>query len=410
MTKIEKYNHILTGFGSNILGNILMFATTIFLTRTFDPEIYGEFRLIFSFIALTVIVLLLGRDNGIIYFSQHEDESKDKIIQEEIYFGFIVLLIGTLTIYLFSSKIIKIFLNEETTLKYFQISLVMIPLWGFFNLTLAGLKSKGLINYTFVLSNLTQRALRVPFFILFALISTSYYSLALSMIFSQMILVYLALKKLPFLYNIKNVDFKNFFKRFKYAIQLGMNAIIVVLLTKIDVIMVGKYTDNIQVAIYDVCIMLAFVVMLPFVALVKSSEPVMKGLLTDEKIQAKYKKDLKLSILLSMGIVIFYLITSKYVLSIFGDIYIQGSLTLIALSIGYMFSVALGTPIEILNMNGFAKISTYILLFSIFLNIVLNMILIPKYGILGAGIATGVSLVVSKTISMFILLKLYKGK
>ena len=408
--KLEKFNHILTGFGSNILGNILMFATTIFLTRVYDPAVYGEFRLIFSFIALAVILLLLGRDNGIIYFSQHEDESKDKIIQEEIYFGFIVLLIGTLTIYLFSSKIIKIFLNEETTLKYFQISLVMIPLWGFFNLTLAGLKSKGLINYTFVLSNLTQRALRVPFFILFALISTSYYSLALSMIFSQMILVYLALKKLPFLYNIKNVDFKNFFKRFKYAIQLGMNAIIVVLLTKIDVIMVGKYTDNIQVAIYDVCIMLAFVVMLPFVALVKSSEPVMKGLLTDKKIQAKYKKDLKLSILLSMGIVIFYLITSKYVLSIFGDIYIQGSLTLIALSIGYMFSVALGTPIEILNMNGFAKISTYILLFSIFLNIVLNMILIPKYGILGAGIATGVSLVVSKTISMFILLKLYKGK
>jgi len=400
---MEKHNNILTGFGSNIIGNMLMFATTIYLTRTYDTQIYGEFRFIFSFIALSVIILLLGRDNGIIYFSQSEIQHKDTIIKEEVYFGFFVLLLGTFILFIFSDYIISAFFNKNTTLEYFQLSLLMIPLWGLFNLGLAGLKSKGLINYTFILSNLTQRAIRIPFFIVLTLFSASYYSLALGMILSQIILVYLVVKKLPFLLKLKDIKIQDFFKRFSYSIQLGFNAIIVVLLTKIDVLMVGHFTDNTQVAIYDTCVMLSFVIMMPFIALVKSSEPFMKSLVKVKEIQEKYKNNLKLSIELSLGVLLFVIIASKDILYIFGEVYMSGSDTLVVLSVSYMLLVTLGSPIEVLNMNGFTKISSFVLILSIFINIGLNMLLIPRYGIAGASIATGISLIISKIIGLLLL-------
>ena len=399
---MEKHNNILTGFSSNIIGNILMFTTTIYLTRTYDAQIYGEFRLFFSFIALSVIILLLGRDNGIIYFSQSEIQHKDTIIKEEVYFGFFVLLLGTFILFIFSDYIISAFFNKNTTLEYFQLSLLMIPLWGLFNLGLAGLKSKGLINYTFILSNLTQRAIRIPFFIVLTFFSASYYSLAFGMILSQIILVYLLIKKLPFLLKFNDVKFKDFFKRFSYSLQLGFNAIIVVLLTKIDILMVGNFTDNTQVAIYDICIMLSFVIMMPFIALVKSSEPFMKSLVKVKAVQKKYKNNLKLSIELSLGVLLFILIASKDILYVFGDIYVNGSETLIILSISYMLLIILGSPIEILNMNGFTKSSSIVLIISILINIGLNMLLIPIYGIVGASIATGISLVFSKIFGLFL--------
>lgn len=407
MSKIEKYNHILTGFGSNILGNLLMFATTIFLTRSFEPEVYGEFRLIFSFIALIVIIFLLGRDNGIIYFTQHNKTYEDKIIIEETFFGLFILLIGTLILYIFGKQIIDIFLNQSISIENYNLSLLMIPLWGFFNLLLAGIKAKGMINYSFVLSNLTQRVLRIPFFILLALLSTSYYSLALGMILSQILLVYLAVKKVPFVRNIKEIDFRNFFTRFSYALQLGFNAIVVVLLTKIDVIMVGKFTDNEQVAIYDTSALLAFVVMLPFIALVKSTEPFMKSLIIDKTTQEKYYKNLKLSFELSLAVLLLFLISSEAILNIFGSVYAQGASTLIILSLGFVALIFLGTPIELLNMNGKGKISSIILLFSIGINILLNYLLIPNYGIDGAAVATVVSLIFSKIIGLFLVLKEY---
>ena len=405
---LEKYNNILTGFSSNIVGNILMFATTIFLTRMYPPEIYGEFRFVFSLIALVVIVLLFGRDNGIIYFSQDKKVDKNTIIKEEVIFGLTVLTLGTLFLYIFSSAIVKHFFSN-VTLEYFQLSLIMIPLWGFFNLLLSGLKVKGMVNYSFLLSNLTQRALRVPFFIFLTLLSTSYYSLALGMILSQVVLVYLAIKKIPFVLQLRDINIKDFFKRFSYSAQLGINAIIVVLLTKIDVIMVGKYTDNTQVAIYDTCVMLSFVIMLPFIALVKSSEPVMKGLVTQKNIQKKYTKDLKLAIELSLGILLFYFLADEEILHIFGEVYVSGADAFLVLSISYMLVIMLGTPIELLNMNGFTKVSTIILVSSIFINIGLNHLLIPLYGIVGAGIATGVSLIFSKIIGLVLSKKYFNS-
>lgn len=403
MSKLEKYNNILTGFGSNILGNFLMFGVTIFLTRTYEPEVYGEFRLIFSFSSLAVIIFLLGRDNGIIYFAQDSHKtSTNNIIQEETYYGFLMLMLGTSILFFLDSWIINNLLNKNVKLEHYYFALLMIPLLGLFNLLLAGLKAIGMINYTAILSNLIQRSLRVPFFLILTIFSTTYYSLALAMILSQIILIYLALKKIPFILNLKTFNIKNFFYRFNYSLQLGVNAIIVVLLTKVDLIMVGKYTDNLQVAIYDICVLLSFTIMFPFIALVKTTEPIMKTLVTIKEIQKKYVKNLKLSIELSLGILLFFIIASEDILSIFGEVYINGSEILIILSVSYMILIILGTPIEVLNMNGFAKLSSIILVISIVINIGLNYFLIPVYGMMGAAIATGVSLFFSKSIGLLI--------
>jgi O-antigen/teichoic acid export membrane protein len=175
LSKIEKYNHILTGFSSNILGNLLMFATTIFLTRTYQPAVYGEFRLLFSFVALVVILFLFGRDSGIIYYSQHEETEKESIIRDEVFYGFLMLFSGTCLLYIFDDLIINDFLNEDISKNHYHIALIIIPIWGIFNLLLAGIKAKGMINYSFLLSNLIQRSLRIPFFVVLTILTEPTY-------------------------------------------------------------------------------------------------------------------------------------------------------------------------------------------------------------------------------------------
>ena len=159
---MEKFNHILTGTASNVLGSILMFLTTIYLTRTFDPEVYGEFRLIFSFVSLAALLLLFGRASTIIYSAQRQHRNKKIIIKEEIVFGLITLLVGSFFIFLFSD-FVKTYLFRDINIQYLNIALVMIPLWGLFNLMISGLKAVGHINYSFVLSNFVQRLIRIPF-------------------------------------------------------------------------------------------------------------------------------------------------------------------------------------------------------------------------------------------------------
>ena len=65
--KFETKNGMMFGFASNIVGNAIMFLTTIYLTQTYATEIYGEFRLLSTFISFFVLIVMLGRDNYIIY-------------------------------------------------------------------------------------------------------------------------------------------------------------------------------------------------------------------------------------------------------------------------------------------------------------------------------------------------------
>jgi O-antigen/teichoic acid export membrane protein len=181
---MEKVNNILTGFVSNILGTGFMFLVTIFLTRMVDIEIYGEFRLAFSFISLMVIILTFGRDSGVIFYLQDSKDEfeQNEILSQESFFTFISFVIGLIILFFFKSSIIDFFFDNKIDQSNYITSLLMLPLWGLFNIGVAGLKAKNFINYSFILTNLTQRLIRVPFFICFVLLSKSFISLNLIII------------------------------------------------------------------------------------------------------------------------------------------------------------------------------------------------------------------------------------
>ena len=89
-------------------------------------------------------------------------------------------------------------------------------------------------------------------------------------------------------------------------------------------------------------------------------------------------------------IVITYFIPST-ILSMFGDEFKLAAMCLIILSIGKMFSAISGSVGTFLQMVGRQKIFQNILLVAALINIVLNSLLIPKYGIEGAAVASTAS-------------------
>lgn len=407
---MEKYNSVFTGFISNIIGNLLMFVTTLLLVRYIDTSIYGEFRLILSFISLFVIVLLVGRDSSIIYHVQIEPHNINKIISEEVMYGIYILCIGTFVLYIFDDYVVNYFFNNKISILNYDWALLMLPLWGIFNLLISVLKVYNFINYSFLMQNLIQRFMRFIFLILFITISQSYISLITAMIISQVVLLIIVFLKLKNNFNFNFNIYKNFFLRLGYSFKLGFNSVIFVALLQIDIIMIGKYLDTENVAVYDIVVLLSTVVTLPFVALVKSSETFMREIVSSKIATDKYFKNTKLATILSLCILLIYTVSTKEILSVFGEIYmIKGEFTLIILSYGYLIMLLFGIPIELLNMNGKGTHATVILVSSLFLNLALNYILIPKYGINGSAISTIVSLILSKVLALFLVYKSYKS-
>ena len=89
---------------------------------------------------------------------------------------------------------------------------------------------------------------------------------------------------------------------------------------------------------------------------------------------------------------IFIIYPSKMML-LFGPDYMAGSSVLVILTVATFIQAALGAASPALGMSGYTRLTLWNSLGAFILNIVLNVVLIPKYGIIGAAWATLISLV-----------------
>jgi O-antigen/teichoic acid export membrane protein len=112
------------------------------------------------------------------------------------------------------------------------------------------------------------------------------------------------------------------------------------------------------------------------------------------QLEKMFKTVTRWAITLTFPVVIFMVFWAKDILNIFGKIFIDAYLPLIILAIGQFFNISMGSVGSMLVMTGRNWI---VLLYSFLifgLNLFLNYILIPKYGISGAAIATASSITI----------------
>ncbi len=106
----------------------------------------------------------------------------------------------------------------------------------------------------------------------------------------------------------------------------------------------------------------------------------------------------------SAPLVIIFFIFPEFFLGLFGEEFKIGVTAFIFLSCGRLISSFSGSVGNILQMTGNQNIYAKILLFGAILNVLLNLILIPRYGISGAAIASMSSLIVWN-LSMVLVIK-----
>lgn len=396
--KVERVNNVIVGLSSNIIGNLILFLTTIYITNNVSEDVYGQFRLVFVFVSILVIVLMMGRDSSILYY--YQKEKSDRVVIEEAFSGAFLVLVGCVLLYFLDDFFISNFLSGKVTLENYHLSLLMLPLWSLYNLLTPVVRVKGLINCSFILSNLLQRILRFPFLVLFLYAGyNNFPGLAWSMILSQALLLMVLLFYLVRTLTWHPPLLRSFFTRFNYSFSLGINAIMLTIAGKIDVLLLGKLSTTTNVAIYDIVTSLAIVALFPYIALTKSFEPKLYGFFENEQLMKSYKNNISLSFTLTLMAGMFFILFGHEILSLFGSTYTDGMSSFILLVVFYCALSCWGGISEWMTMNGHAKYNFTFLIFCGALNVALCFWFIPKWGILGATFSLGLSLITSKLLA-----------
>ncbi len=185
-----------------------------------------------------------------------------------------------------------------------------------------------------------------------------------------------------------------FRSHFLVSIPMILTSFIQFLNGKIDTLMLGLYTDNAMLGIFTMALKLSIITNFVISSLNTIASPKISELFWSKKMNELNKvvqSSAQLIFLFALPVTAVLLIFPKQILGIVGEQYHVGTRTLQIFAITQMLNSVSGMVAIFLNMTGNQVFFTRLVVIATSINIVLNLLLIPRYGMEGAAIATLIS-------------------
>ena len=176
-----------------------------------------------------------------------------------------------------------------------------------------------------------------------------------------------------------------------FASPMMFSGVMLYLLNWTDVFMLGAQVSEKSLAHYNLAYKIASLSMLVIISMNVVLAPKIASLFNGGNLDELHKTVRKtthiiivLTTPLATGIIIF----SNFLLGFFGNGFMGGKEALIIITIGFWLNALTGNVDQILNMTGNQKILQNITIAGFIVNVSLNFLLIPRYGINGAAMAS----------------------
>ena len=184
---------------------------------------------------------------------------------------------------------------------------------------------------------------------------------------------------------------------FKISIPLMFAQSVQFIMAWTDKLMLGAMTTNEDVGIYHTAFKLSMFAAVALMSINSIAAPKFAEMFGKDDMEGLKKvvhQSTKMIFWTSAPLVTIFFIFPEFFLGLFGEEFKIAVDAFIFLSCGRLISSFSGSVGNILQMTGNQNIYAKILLFGAILNVALNLILIPKYAINGAAIASMSSLIV----------------
>jgi len=181
-----------------------------------------------------------------------------------------------------------------------------------------------------------------------------------------------------------------------YSVLSGMGSF---LATKIDVFMVGTLIDMKNTAIFTVALYISTVISIPLRSTFNITSPIIASSFRNGDLANVRKLYRKTSLnLLIVGVLILLGIWTSidYLFELIpnGETYKSGKSIILILGFAKLVDMATGINTHIIIYSRFYKFNFYLSLVLAIINVVLNLIFIPLFGIIGVALATFSSIVI----------------
>lgn len=373
------------------------------VSRIYGAKGMGIYSLSLSVLIILELLATLGFKTSVLrfvgQFSAQNSHYKIKSLYKNILELVIPVSIAVaIILYLFSEKISVSVFHNKLLIVPFRIVSVIIPICTIKSINVELIRGLKNIFFSEYLRNLNEPLFSIPLLLVMSFFWVNYYIPLIAFSFAALstflISSFYVSKKLKSFSKSLGESFSKA-ELLKVSSPMMITTFSFLIMARTDTIMIGMFSSAENVGIYEIALKFAAVTSFILYAVNTIAAPKFSELYWSGKIE-DLKKVIRFSTKLIFGFsfpfLSIFVIFPKFFMGIFGSEFIVGRYALVFLAIGQFVNAASGSTGLFFNMTGRQHILRNIVLIATLLNIVLNYILIPKYGINGAAIATMVSI------------------
>ena len=402
-----------------VVGGALQYIYHIILAKFLGPRYLGLFVLGLTVISISGAVSKMGLDNGILrYVAMYRGVHDTARIKGTVIRALQLTAIGSLvmgTLVIFSSKLIATSVFQKPQLAdilfYLAISILFSPLM---TLALSVCQAFYIAKHTALVQNMVLPGLNIIlasfFFVLGWKVGGAVAGYVIAIFIAFGASMYFLRKTFPNLTkDTKTVYETN--KLLRYSLPLLVVSLLDYVILWTDTIMLGLFRTNAEVGIYSAAVKTSMLLILFLLSFNFVFTPVISDLYNRKdlkKLEYMFKTVTRWAFTLAFPVFISMVFWSEQILQIFGLSFISGTSSLIILAVGQMINLTTGSVGTLLVMTGRTGFTFFNSLVVFIVNLVLNFILIPKYGMEGAAFATATSLVILNALRLFEVIILMK--
>lgn len=409
MSVNQSVNRIVTGSGVILVGTFIGMLFDILLkkvlTSHLSPADFGTYSLALTVISITGAVATLGLNEGVpryiaFFRGSNEEQKIHELIISAIMMGLIAGLLAMLVSpVLFEHLAGKGFDMQGRILAVVKVLVFAIPFTILLNLTVAIYRGFDRTNVNMYFYNIIRPVSLLVFASTAVFMGASLHGVVLSDVLSMVLtfgVMSVYFVRRPPLKPELNLKFSEPTKQLiKYSFPLLISATLINLMTWTDTIILGYFKSTEVVGIYS-----AVIPLVGFLTMIINSMgfvyiPVASKLWGEKKAHLMgplFQVMTKWCFILTFPIFALMFLYPEFILTkLYGAQYASGATVLRILSMGFVVNSYLGFRYQTIIASGDSKFLMKCSMASAGINILLNFMLVPQFGMVGAAIASSIS-------------------
>ena len=391
-------------FTGKVFGLLFGFVAQAIFARLLGADILGVFVLGWTIVFGITILTTLGFEHSLVrfmskYYSSGRPREARAVFLLGVRLSVAAAAIGTIIVILLRAPLAHRVFHEyrlESVLVWIALAVIPFSLMRVFSGALRGLKD---IRSFIIGFDVSHRVFRLVLFIALYYMGLRLYGIVGATIgatfLSAGLLAFLLRRRDSFLFNRTVVPTPIPKKDIVvYSSAMLTDSFLAFAMQHSGRIVIGIFLVSADVGVYNIAAVMGMLVLLVRMSFVTIFAPVISDLYHRDRfdlLRPLFRSVTRWTIILSLPVYLWIVVAGETTLGIFGQEFVRGYDTLLLLSTGLMVAACTGPAGACLGMTGYQKWNVYNAVTLAVVSVGVNVVLVPRMGVTGAGLAVGLA-------------------